>query len=183
MKRREFITLSGAGVVACPICVMAQGAAKRPLVAVLAVGSTISAARYVSGLPQGLQELGYVERRNIDVVYRYADGDIARLPALAEELVRLKPDVIVTGANAAILPVKRGTATIPIVSLVLTDPEGFGFITSMARPGGQVTGILATLDSLPAKILQLALEVLPNAIRIGLLFNVGNPPHAVFRRN
>jgi putative ABC transport system substrate-binding protein len=160
-----------------------QGGAKRPLVAYLVAGSSTAAARYASGFPQGLQELGYVEGRNIDSVWRYAEGDLTRIPALADELVRIKPDVIVTGTSAAILAFKRATATIPIVSFALTDPEGFGFIASMARPGGQVTGILITLDSLPAKLLQLALEVLPSATRIGLLSNVSNPTHAVYRRN
>jgi putative ABC transport system substrate-binding protein len=183
MKRREFIGALGCSVVALRRLAMAESVAKRPLVAVLLATSSTAAARFLSGLPQGLQEFGYVEGKNIDTVYQYANGDLARMPKLADELVRLKPDVIVTGSSAAIFALKRATATIPIVSFALTDPEGFGFIASMARPGGQVTGILVTLDSLPAKILQLVLEVLPNATRIGLLLNVSNPPHAVFRRN
>jgi putative ABC transport system substrate-binding protein len=183
VKRREFITLLGGVVLAWPRVAKAQGAAKRPLIAVLIAGPSGSASRYVSGFPQGLQELGYVEGRNIDIVYRYADGDMARMPALADELVRLKPDVVVCASTAGILAIKQATATIPIVSVALTDPESFGFVTSMARPGGQVTGILITLDSLPAKLLQLVLEVLPTATRIGLLSNVSNPTHVVFRRN
>jgi putative ABC transport system substrate-binding protein len=132
------------------------------LVAVLVAASSTAAARYVSGFPQGLNELGYVEGRNIDIVYRYADGDLTRIPALADELVRLKPDVIVCTTTSGTLAIKRVTATIRIVNVGLTDPERFGFIESMARPGGQVTGKLITLDSLPAKLLQLVLEVLPN---------------------
>jgi putative ABC transport system substrate-binding protein len=183
MRRREFIGLLSGVVVAWPRGVKAQGAAKRPLVAVLIGASSTAAGRYVSGFAQGLQELGYVEGRNIHVVYRYAVGNMARMPALAEELVRLKPDVLVTSNTAATLALKQATATIPIVNVSLTNPEGFGFIESMARPGGQVTGILLTLDSLPAKILQLVLEVLPSAARIGLLSNVSNPTHAVYLRN
>jgi putative ABC transport system substrate-binding protein len=162
---------------------MAQELAKRPLVAVLSGASSTAAARYLGGLPQGLQELGYVEGQNIEVLYRYAEGDLTRLPTLADELVRLKPDVIVTASNAATLAVKRATATIPIVNVSMTDPEGFGFVTSWARPGGQVTGIFSTLDSLPGKLLQLVLEVQPSATRIGLLSNISNPTHAVYRRN
>jgi putative ABC transport system substrate-binding protein len=89
----------------------------------------------------------------------------------------------VTGSVAGILAIKRVTATIPIVNFSLADLERFGFIESMARPGGQVTGILLTLDSLPEKLLQLALEVIPSATTIGLLVNVANPVFAVFRRN
>jgi putative tryptophan/tyrosine transport system substrate-binding protein len=183
MRRREFIGQLTATIVAWPRGLKAEGAAKRPLIAVLSSASSIAAARYLSGLPNGLQELGYVERRNIDIVYRYAEGDNARLPALADELVRLKPDVIVAPNTAATLALKQATATIPIVNVALSDPEGFGFVSSMAQPGGQVTGILLTLDSLPAELLQLVLEVLPSATRIGLLLNISNPSHAVFRRN
>jgi putative ABC transport system substrate-binding protein len=132
------------------------------------LGSSIAAARWLSGVPQGLKELCYVEGRNIDIAYRYADGDLTRMPGLADELVRLRPDVFVTATVAGTLAIKRATATIPIVNVTLTDPEGFGFVTSMARPGGQVTGILTGLDSLPGEQLQLALELLPGASSIGL---------------
>jgi putative ABC transport system substrate-binding protein len=183
MRRRDFISLLGSVVVAWPRSIMAQVAAKRALVAVLVAASSTAAARYVSGFPQGLQELGYVEGRNIDLAYRYADGDLTRMSGLADELVGLRPDVFVTATVAGTRALKQATAKIPIVNVALVDPEGFRFIESMARPGGQVTGILLTLDSLPAKLLQLALEVLPGASRIGLLVNVGNPAHAVFQRN
>jgi putative tryptophan/tyrosine transport system substrate-binding protein len=135
MRRREFIGLLSSAAIASPRIAVAQSAAKRPLVAVLVAGSSISAARYLTGFPQGLQELGYVEGRDIDIVSRYADGDMARMPALAEELVQLRPDVILTGTTAAVLGVKQATATIPIVCVTLTDPEGFGFVTSICPPG------------------------------------------------
>jgi putative ABC transport system substrate-binding protein len=95
----------------------------------------------VSAFPQGLQELGYVEGQNIEILYRYAEGNLTRLPALADELVQLHPDVIVT-AGSAIPEIKRSTATIPIVGVAMTDPVGFGFAASIARPAGQVTGII-----------------------------------------
>jgi putative ABC transport system substrate-binding protein len=161
---------------------MAQSAAKRPLIAVLLATSLAAAARYVSHFPQGLKELSYVEGQNIDILYRYAEGDLTRLPTLADELVRLNPDVIVT-AGSAVAAIKRSTATIPIVGVALTDPEGFGFVISIAHPGGQVTGIIYTVDSLPGKQLQLALEVLPGASKIGLLLNVSNPYASLYRRN
>jgi putative ABC transport system substrate-binding protein len=161
---------------------MAQVAAKRPLVAVLSSVTSIAAAHLLSGFRQGLQELGYVEGRNIDIAYRYADGDLSRMQGLANELVQLTPEVIVT-SGSGILAIKQTSATIPIVSPSLVDPENFGFVTSIARPDGQVTGILLTLDSLPAKQLQLVIEVVPAARNIGLLFNLNNPSHAIYRRN
>jgi putative ABC transport system substrate-binding protein len=109
---------------------------------------------------------------------------LARLPGLAEELVRLKPDVMLCGTILATLAIQQATATIPIVNATLTDPEGFGLIASMARPEGQVTGILTDWEGLPTKLLQLALEVLPGATRIGFLSNISTPVHlhTVFRR-
>jgi putative ABC transport system substrate-binding protein len=146
MRRREFIGRLIGTAVAWPHVVMAQSAAKRPLVAVLLATSSTGAARYVSHFPQGLRELGYVEGQNIEIVYRYADGDLTRLPTLADELVRLNPDVIVT-AGSAVPAIKRSTATIPIVGVAMTDPVGFGFATSIAHPGGQVTGIICSCIS------------------------------------
>jgi putative ABC transport system substrate-binding protein len=181
MRRREIFSLIGGVVAASSLGVRAQGAAKRPLVAVLFSLSSIAAAHLRSGFRQGLQEVGYIEDRNIDAVYRYADGDVTRMPALANELIRLRPDVIVT-AGSGVLAIKQATRTIPIVSPTLNDPEDFGFVTSMARPGGQVTGILLTLDSLPTKQLQLVLEVLPN-VRIGLLSNTSAPYASIYQRN
>ena len=137
MRRRDFISLLSSAAIAWPHVVKAQVAAKRPLVAVLLVTSSTTSARYLRGLPQGLQELGYVEGQNIDIVYRYAEGNMAHLPALAEELVRLKPDVLVTGTTPATFALKQATATIPIVNASMNNPEGVGFIASMARPGGR----------------------------------------------
>jgi putative ABC transport system substrate-binding protein len=184
MRRREFIGLLSGAAIAWPYVLKAQRAAKRPLVSVLeGQSSPTAAARAASAFVQGLQELGYIEDRNIDIVYRYADGDLTRMPALADELVRLKPDVFVCSTTPTTLAIRQATATIPIVNYTLTDPEGFGFVASLARPGGQVTGILGTVDGLPGKQLQLALEVLPGATRIGMLLNVTSPGQAVLRRN
>jgi putative ABC transport system substrate-binding protein len=110
MRRRDFISLLSGAVVVWPTVVKAQGAAKRPLVAVLSGLSATAAARYVSALPQGLQELGYVEGRNIDFVFRFAEGDFARMPKLADELVRLKPNVIVCETTPATLAIRQATA-------------------------------------------------------------------------
>src|SRR5262245_46370351 len=118
MKRREFIFacwLVGGAAFAWPSAVIAQASVRRAVVAVLFAGSSASATHTYSSFSLGLQELGYVEGRNIDLIYRYGDGDQERLPLLADELVRLKPDVIVTGSPEAVLAVKQATATIPIV--------------------------------------------------------------------
>jgi len=178
MRRREFITLIS-GAAAWPLAVTAEVSPRRALVAVLSAGSSTAAARYVSGFSQGLQELGYVEGRNIDIVWRYADGDQERMPLLADELVRLKPDVVVTGSTDAVLAVKQTTAAIPIVSAALTDPAAFGLVENQARPGGQVTGILTTLEGLPGKQLELVLELVPGATRIGMLLNTKNRVHTL----
>ena len=173
--RRQFITLLCGVSLASPRVALAQNPAKRPLVGVLATGSLASASRLVSGFPEGMRELGYVEGIDIDFEYRYADGDYARFPALAEELVRFKPDVIVASNPASALAVKHATTTIPIVAVTLTDPVGLGLAASHARPGGQVTGILSNLDGLPGKLLEILREVVPGAVRIGVLINVGDP--------
>ena len=136
-------SLVGGAVVAWPRAAIAQVSPRRALVAILSSISSTTAEHW-SGFSQGLQELGYVEGQNIDIVYRYADGAQEPLPLLADELVWLKPDVIVTGSTNATLAVKQATATIPVVCAVLTDPVAFGFVESQARPGGQVTGILTT---------------------------------------
>jgi len=170
MRRREFISLVGCSVVAWPRAVMAQASPRRALVAVLSTISSTTAEHW-SGFSQGLLELGYVEGQNIDIVYRYAEGDQERLPVLADELVRLKPDVIVTGSPDAVLAVKQATVTIPIVCGVLTDPVTLGLVESQARPGGQVTGILSTLEGMTGKRLELLLELVPGATKIGMMFN------------
>src|SRR5262245_54704721 len=123
-----------------------------------------------------MRELGYVEGQNWALEIRYADGDQARAPLLAEELIRLKPDVIVSGAMAGVVAFKTLTDTVPIVSPVLI--EGFGLATSQARPGSNVTGVLLTVEDLPSKQLALAVEMVPGARKVGLIVNPGNPSHA-----
>jgi putative tryptophan/tyrosine transport system substrate-binding protein len=187
VRRREFITLlCGAASSACwPFAARAQqqAAGRLPLVAVLVGQSQATSSDWVSSLPQGLQELGYVEGHDLEIVYRYADGDYTRLPVLADELVKLKPQVVVSAPATGVLAVNRAAPTIPIVGAALIDPVGSGLAASLARPGGQVTGILYTLDTLPGKQLELMLEVMPGAKRIGLLVNITTPNSKIIRRN
>ena len=125
VRRREFIGLLGAAAASRSVIAFAQIPTKRPLIAVLIVPSQATSQRYRSAFTERLQELGYVERRDYEIEYRYADGDLTRLPALADELIRLKPKVIVASSSADALAAKQGTASIPIVA------AAFG----PARPG------------------------------------------------
>jgi putative ABC transport system substrate-binding protein len=183
MRRRDVIRVLGGAAAAWPLATHAQAPAKRPMIAVISAGSPETTSRFLDGFPQGMQELGYVEGRDVDIVYRYAEGSLARLPALAEDVVRLKPDVVMATAVAAVLAVKKASPTITIVGATLNDPIGFGLVASHARPGGNVTGILATLDTLPGKQLELAREVMPAVARIGILINVTNPAAEIIRRH
>jgi putative ABC transport system substrate-binding protein len=126
----------------------------------------------------GLQDLGYRDGKDIDIVQRYADGDIARLPALAQELVALAPDVIFTANPAAAIEIRKLTATVPIVCPNLVDPVGLGLAESHNRPGGNVTGILITQDGLIGKQLELLIELVPHAAAIAVLMNPAFPTHA-----
>jgi len=181
MRRRAFITLVGGAAAAWPLAARAQILRQRPLVGLLQVQSLTGSARYTSEFLRGMSELGYVEGRDIDFERRYAAGDLKRLPALANELVELKPDVILTSTSAAALAFAQVTQSIPIVATALVDPVGFGLAASEARPGGQVTGILISLEPLPGKQLALALEVVPGTAKVGVLLNALNPTTAIYR--
>ncbi|MDR3489214.1 MAG: ABC transporter substrate-binding protein [Bradyrhizobium sp.] len=177
MRRREFITLLGGAAVAWPLIprVEAQSAAKVYRVGFLLGATGESVASLFHALEEGLRELGYVEGRNIVFVQRYGDGRMERLPDLAAELVRLKVDVIVTGTNLHVAAVRRATTTIPIVMIFTADPVGAGFVASLARPGGNVTGL--TADASPdlwAKYLSLLKEVVPGLSRVGVLGQVAS---------
>jgi putative tryptophan/tyrosine transport system substrate-binding protein len=183
MRRRDFIGLLGGAVASRPLPTFAQTSSKRPLIAAQVGGSKTGADRYFSGFSQGMRELGYVEGHDYGFEVRYAEGNASRIPLLIEELVGLKPDIIVSGTMAGVIAAKKLTDTIPIVSVVLTNPIEFGVAASYARPGGNVTGVLLTVEDLPTKLLGLALEVVPGANKIGLLDHSDNPTQPVFRRS
>jgi putative ABC transport system substrate-binding protein len=183
MRRREFIgLLGGAAVASRRLPAFAQTASKRPLIAAQIGGSKTEADRYFSGFSQGMRDLGYVEGNDYGFEVRYADGKVSRIPPQMEELVRLKPDTIVSGTTAGVIAAKKLTDTIPIVSASLTNPIEFGVAASYARPGGNVTGVLMTVDDLPTKLLALALEVVPGANKIGLLVHSDNPIQPALQR-
>src|SRR5438128_2271780 len=122
-----------------------------------------------------MRELGLIEGRDFEMVYRSADGHVERLPEAAEELVQLNPDIIVASASIQAVAVKKATNTIPIVVPVLADAVALGLVANEARPGGNVTGIAPYVKGLPAKQLELAREVVPGATRIGLVDDVNDP--------
>jgi putative tryptophan/tyrosine transport system substrate-binding protein len=180
--RRELLAALG-GAAAWPNSVAAQPRARRALVAMLVAGTSVGYSGLVQAFRRGLQKFGYIEGRDFDIVDRYADGDPTRLPALAMELVKLKPDVIVTTSTSSALAAKQATTAVPITSAILTDPIGKGLAASEARPGGNVTGIEFTLRGLTGKQLELAREVIPQTSSVGLLVNMKNASNPPQRRD
>ncbi len=131
---------------------------------------------------EGLQERGYVVGRNLHIEYRHTEGRAERIPALAAELVALRPDVIVTGFTGAALAVKAAAPTIPLVFVNVPDPVALGLVDSLARPGGNVTGVANLVpEGFAGKLLQLLKELMPQASRIAVLQNPTNPTHPRFR--
>jgi putative ABC transport system substrate-binding protein len=174
MTRRKFISLIGAVVGTWPLAVQAQ-TRKRPLVGWLWYSEADIIVGYLQQLLKGMRELGLIEGRDFDMVYRSAEFHPERLLRAAEELVQLNPDIIIAPATLQAVAAKKATDTIPIVVPVLADPVELGFVKSEARPSGNVTGIAPYVRGLPAKQLELAREVVPGATRIGLVDDVNDP--------
>jgi len=183
MRRRDFIGLLGGAVALRPLAAFAQGSWTRPLIVISVGGSKARAGWYFGGFLQGMRELGFAEGVDYGLEVRYANGRFDSIPAQMDELVRLKPDIIVSGTMAAALAAKKLTNTVPIVSVTLVDPIGFGMAASQARPGGNVTGVMLMVEDLPTKLLELALETVPGANSIGLLVNPTNPIHPGLQRS
>jgi putative ABC transport system substrate-binding protein len=174
VNRRAFITLLG-GVAAWPLAARAQQAGKTARIGFLGAASASGYARQVEGFRSGLRDLGYIEGTNIIIAYRWAEGNYARLPELAAELIRSKVDVILTHGTPGALAAKQATATVPIVMAIVGDPVGSGIVGSLARHGGNITGSSFFGPELGAKRIELLKEMLPPITRIGVLINPDNP--------
>jgi putative ABC transport system substrate-binding protein len=175
MKRREFITLVGGAAAVWPHAVRAQQADKLPTIGFFGALTPSATSQWTAAFVQRLRELGWIEGRNIAIEYRWLEGRTERAGEIAAEFVRLKVDVIVTHATAPVLAVKEATSVIPIVFAVAADPLGAGFVESLARPGGNLTGLSNQQTDLAGKRLELLREVVPSLRRLAIMCNAGNP--------
>jgi ABC-type uncharacterized transport system substrate-binding protein len=170
MSRRKFITLLGGAAAAWPLGARAQQAGKLPTIGYLGTES-----QWVAAFVQRLRELGWTEGRNVAIEYRWLEGRNDRVAEIAVELVRIKVDVIVTTGTPAALAAKQATSVIPIVFAIAADPVGSGLVASLARPGGNITGLSIQQADLAGKRLELLREVIPALRRLAILANIGNP--------
>src|SRR5262249_34570782 len=170
MDRRAVAALMGGGILAAPLVAEAPPAPKGPPAGFL-LGLSPGPSREVDAFERGLRELGYIEGQNIAIDYRYARGQVERLPELAAELVRLNPDVIVAPYTPPALAAKRATSTIPIVFAVVADAVGAGVIATVGRRGGSVTVLTSAGAELGGNCLALLKQVLSNPSRVAVLYN------------
>jgi ABC-type uncharacterized transport system substrate-binding protein len=177
MKRRQFITLIG-GAAAWPLAARAQQASKVTRIGYLGASSASLERQVIGAFRQKLRELGHVEGENIAIEYRWAEGEDDRLQRLADELVRLTPEIIVTAGTPGTLAAKGATKTIPIVFASSGNPVNAGLVASFARPGGNVTGFTISGPDLEGKRVQLLKDTVAQLSRIAILWNPANP--AVF---
>ncbi len=175
MKRREFIALFGGAL--WPVVAHALQHGEVRLIGGLFAGTEASQELYLRRFRDGMRELGYTEGSNVRLELRFAEGHPDRLPSLAAELIRLKPDVLIGSPLLPNLALKQATSTIPIVMANVADPVGFGLVKSLSRPGGNMTGLANFTDQLASKQLDLMRELMPQVSRIAVLVNVGNPLH------
>jgi putative tryptophan/tyrosine transport system substrate-binding protein len=173
VRRREFITLFGGTTVAWPLVARAEISTKRPLIAILSA-ITKGENSPLDAFVQGLKEFGYVDGLNVNIVYRFAEGHLDRFPVLGAELVGLSPDVILAAVTPAAVATRALTKSIPIVCPLLADPINLGLIASEARPGGNVTGVSFRIEGLTGKQVELALQMIPDVVKIGYLVNVAS---------
>jgi putative ABC transport system substrate-binding protein len=174
LRRRDFIALIGGAAAMWPLAARAQQPERMRRIGFLG-GGTVSLQPIYNGLLQGMRELGYREGKDFVVEWRLAEGQYERFTEFAAEMVRLKVEVIVVSTPAGIRPTQQATSTIPIVMGYSTDPIGSGFVTSLARPGGNVTGLASSLDDIVPKQIELLASAVPGLSRVGLLVNPGNP--------
>jgi putative ABC transport system substrate-binding protein len=174
VRRRELITLLGSAA-AWPLAARAQQAAKLPIIGLLGSGALTNQRAWVDAFVQRLRELGWIEGRTITIEYRWAEGRPERFAEIAAEFVRLKVDLILALGTEATLAAKKATAVIPIVFPVAGDPIGTGIVASLARPGGNVTGLSNLAADLASKRLEMLRDVFPGLDRLAIMANINGP--------
>ena len=175
MKRRAFITLLGGAAAAWPLAARAQQAARRPTIGYMGANTPVVESQRTAAFVQRLRELGWIEGRTFAIEYRWAEGRNERFAEIAAEFVQLKVEVIVTAGTAAVVAAKQATSVIPIIFALGGDPVGTGLVASLARPGGNVTGLSQQSTDLAGKRVELLREVVPGLGRLATMANIGNP--------
>jgi putative ABC transport system substrate-binding protein len=174
VKRREFTTLLAGAVAAWPMAARAQQTAKIPTIGFLGPLTQVSMSEWTAAFVRRLGELGWIEGRTVAIEYRWGEGRNDHLAEITAEFVRLKVDVIVTGGTAAVLAAKQATSVIPIVFATAGDPVGLGLVASLARPGGNVTGLSNQSADLPGKRIGLLRDLIPGLHRLAIIANAGS---------
>jgi putative tryptophan/tyrosine transport system substrate-binding protein len=177
-SRREFVA-GAIALVAAPLAAGAQQPRNRPLIAFLGAQADSPTGLRRQIVP-ALAKAGWVEGQNFDAVWRFANGDLARLAGLAREIVSVNPDIILAASTATVVELHKLTSTIPIVGTVVSDPIGLGLSSSFARPDRNFTGTIASIESLSGKILDIALDLMPATARVGVLSNPQGPNTPAF---
>jgi putative ABC transport system substrate-binding protein len=182
MQRREFISLVGGAATGWPLAAYAQQSGQMRRIGVL-LGNAEGDTQAVAGLAAfktALQELGWIDGRNIQIEYRFAAGDLDRMQTLARELVVLQPDLIMGQTTPVIAALQRETKTIPIIFIIVSDPVGSGFVASLPRPGGNITGFINIEASLSGKWIEMLKEIVPRVTHVTFLFNPDTAPYFAF---
>ncbi len=177
MRRREFITLLGGGAVAWPLTARAQERMRQLAVLLQYTEDNAEAQHWVAAFREGLQKAGRVEGRNLRIDYRWGGSDMNLLQRFAKEIVAAKPDVIFTSGSPTTLILKQETRTIPIVFGNLVDPVGQGFVASLSRPGGNITGFVNLEASVTGKYVELLKEIAPGVARVAIFYNPASAPY------
>jgi len=172
MRRRQFLALLSGAAMAHSRAARAQQQAKQPIIGILGVATAQAWKPLITAFVQRLSDRGWVEGRNVNIEYRWAEGNSERFPELADNLVRLNVDVIVT-AGGAVVAAKQATTAIPIIFAVASDPVGIGLVASLAHPGGNVTGLSVQAPDLAGKRVELLRDLIPNLRRLAILANPG----------
>src|SRR6516164_3352109 len=175
IARRKFLATLLGGVAGWPLTARAQQPGKLPIVGFLGATTPSAQSQWTAAFVQRLRELDWIEGRNVAIEYRWMEGRNERAAEIAAEFVRLRVNVIVVQGTAAVVRAKRATSVIPIVFALAGDPVGSGLIESLARPGGNVTGLSLQQPDLAAKRLELLREIVPHLRRLAMLINIGNP--------